>query len=119
MGSKLSRCSAMERGTVAPIVVAAALVNPPPSPPPTPEACPSTKEEANVDAGSRSEFLESVATFVNGAKSEPDHMVNVIKQSLEPAERASVDAQLRTFQEDMGRMTRGEMTYSEMRSMYG
>jgi hypothetical protein len=64
-------------------------------------------------------FLQSIKRFVREAKTEPDHIVNQVKQALPPQDRASLDQQLKTFEQDAIRLSKGELTYSEMRSLYG
>ena len=66
-------------------------------------------------------FLESIKRFVREAKTEPDHIVNVVKQSglIDEAGKASLDQQLKTFDKDIKKMMKGEMSYAEMRALYG
>lgn len=67
----------------------------------------------------QSQILKDIRGFVIAAKSEPEHIVNRIKENLPDKDKKDIDSQLKTFESDVTKVLKGEMSYSAMRSLYG
>lgn len=60
-----------------------------------------------------------VEEFCHQAKTDPNHIVNRVKQHLKPEQVQDLEQQLETFPAAVKAMEEGKLSYSEMRARYG
>lgn len=65
----------------------------------------------------QTQFIKDICDFVESSKN-PNSIVSVVKKVF-PENAKELDRQLETFASDMQKLEKGQMTYSEMRSLYG
>ena len=67
----------------------------------------------------KSAALEDVEMFCHQAKTDPNHIVNLVKQHLKPEQVQDLEQQVETFPAAIKDMEAGKLSYAEMRARYG
>ncbi len=65
----------------------------------------------------QSEFMKDIHAFV-ASKNDPNSVLGIAYRSS-PQTAEALDKQLETFAHDMQRLENGEISYADMRGMYG
>ncbi len=85
---------------------------------PTPPQAPCEEtNEPSLPPQPTSEFITNVDTFVESANN-PNSLLGVVMTTV-PGAKDPIQEQLKTFATDMRRFEKGEMSYAEMRMLYG
>ncbi len=79
-------------------------------------------ENKNTEAPSES-FMKSISRFTKEVKDGRNAVVNTLVRVFSSKEgdaiKTDLEQQAETFEADVQKMVKGELTYSEMRALYG